>query len=420
MKETQLSSQTNAQAFDVESEVIRRYKAGAQAPEPALCCPVQYQGEYLKMLPTEIIEKDYGCGDPSVYVFEGDRALDLGSGSGKICYILSQKVGATGHVIGVDFNPAMLALSRKYLKPMQEKLGYGNVDFRTGKIQDLALDLDLLQQWLDTHPVKTTEDMAALDAECDRIRREQPLVPDNSVDVVVSNCVLNLVSARDKVHLFGEIHRVLARDGRAVISDIVCDEEPTQAILDDPELWSGCISGAYQEKAFLEQFAEAGFYGIEILKREEEPWQVVDGIEFRSLTVQAFKGKEGPCLERNQAVIYKGPWKQVDDDDGHTFQRGERSAVCDKTFNLLTSPAGPYAEHMLAVPPMQKIPLNQAEEFACLGARKRHPRETKGDDYTLNMQAEDACCSETSSTTVSACCGETPGRNTCRSLLKLL
>src|SRR5439155_9502124 len=124
----------------------------------------------------------------------------------------------------------------------------------------------------------------------------------------VSNCVLNLVEPRAKRQLFGEIFRVLKRGGRAVISDIVSDEDVPDHLQNDPELWSGCISGALTEEAFLKAFSEAGFYGIRILKFDEKPWRAVEGIEFRSVTIEAWKGKQGPCFERNQAVIYKGPF----------------------------------------------------------------------------------------------------------------
>ena len=97
--------------------------------------------------------------------------------------------------------------------------------------------------------------------------------------------------------------------GRAVISDIVSDEEVPEHLQNDPELWSGCISGALTEEGFLAAFTEAGFYGVQILNRDEQPWQTVEGIEFRSVTIEAFKGKQGPCVERNQAVIYKGPFQ---------------------------------------------------------------------------------------------------------------
>ncbi len=107
-----------------------------------------------------------------------------------------------------------------------------------------------------------------------------------------------------------------------MISDIVSDEPSPEHLQNDPELWSGCISGALTEDGFLEAFEQAGFYGIRLLKRDAQPWQTVEGIEFRSVTVEAFKGKQGPCFERNQAVIYKGPFKEVLDDDGHRMERG--------------------------------------------------------------------------------------------------
>jgi hypothetical protein len=141
-------------------------------------------------------------------------------------------------------------------------------------------------------------------------------------------------------------------------------------------------------------FEAAGFYGIEILKREDAPWQVIDGIEFRSMTVRAYKGKEGECWERKQAVIYKGPWKQVVDDDGHTFCRGERMAVCDKTFQILTRSDSPYREDTIAIAPYQEIPLAEAIAFSCKSKAIRHPKETKGADYTLTVpQANNDCCS---------------------------
>ncbi len=124
---------------------------------------------------------------------------------------------------------------------------------------------------------------------------------DDSVDVVVSNCVLNLVEPKSKRQLFAEIFRVLRKGGRAVISDIVSDEEVPEHLQSDPELWSGCISGALTEDGFLKAFSDAGFYGIQILKRDEKPWRTVEGIEFRSVTVQAFKGKvtaeAGQCCD---------------------------------------------------------------------------------------------------------------------------
>ena len=386
------SSSEAAVGYDIESEVKTRYAAGALASEAALCCPVDYDPHYLKIIPKEIIDRDYGCGDPSKHVEAGETVLDLGSGGGKICYILSQKVGSAGSVIGVDMNDSMLALARKYQEPIAKTVGYKNTDFRKGKIQDLALSLDKAQTWLDKHPIGSIDDVQKFEAECDRLRRDETLIPDSSIDAVVSNCVLNLVKPAEKRKLFAEMFRVLKNGGRCVISDIVWDEPPTDAILNDPKLWSGCISGAFGEVEFLEMFEQAGFYGIEVLVRQEEPWQTIDGVEFRSLTVRAYKGKQGECREHHQAVVYKGPWKQVRDDDNHIFFRGERMAVCKKTFDLMTDPNGPYAGHIVGVEPIAAVKLDDAMLFDCKRVAKRHAKETKGHDYHATTDPAGDCC----------------------------
>jgi arsenite methyltransferase len=378
--------------FDIESEVKTRYSAGSKEAEPALCCPVNYDPKYLKIIPPEIIERDYGCGDPSKHVGEGETVLDLGSGGGKICYILAQKVGASGKVIGVDMNDDMLALARKYESHIASKVGYHITDFRKGYIQDLALPLDGVEAYLKKHPIHSAADLAAFNAHCDTLRREKPLVASGSVDVIVSNCVLNLVKNEQKRQLFAEMFRVLKNGGRAVISDIVCDEPPTKAIMDDPALWSGCISGAFQETEFLQMFEDAGFYGVEILERQPEPWQTIDGVEFRSLTVRAYKGKQGPCYEHNQAVIYKGPWKQVRDDDGHTFFRGQRMAVCMKTYKLMTDPKGPYAGMIEGIEPINAISAEDAKLFDCHRTTTRHARESKGVEYRVTSALDPSTC----------------------------
>ena len=158
----------------------------------------------------------------------------------------------------------------------------------------------------------------------------------------------------------------------------------------DPTLWSGCLSGAFREDKFLTAFEEAGFHGIFIAKRATEPWQTIGGIEFRSLTIVAYKGKHGPCLERNQAVIYKGPFKKVLDDDGHAYNRGQRMAVCDKTFQLLSRT--PYAGMFELISPRIDVPLESATIFACRPNQFQDPRETKGKDYDTTTNSVGSCC----------------------------
>jgi arsenite methyltransferase len=381
---------------DVEQAVAERYSAGAQAVEAALCCPVDYDPRFLQVIPQEVLDRDYGCGDPSQHLGEGETVLDLGSGGGKIAFIASQVVGAGGRVIGVDINDDMLALAETAKRQVADAIGYGNVEFRKGRIQDLRLDVSATERWLATNPVSDLASLQAFEAETARQRVEAPLVPDASVDAVVSNCVLNLVATDLKGQLFAEILRVLRKGGRAIISDIVSDVEVPEHLRADPELWSGCISGAFQEEAFLRAFEDAGFYGVTLEKRDSAPWQVVEGIEFRSVTVVAYKGKQGPCYDHGQAVVFKGPWKAVLDDDAHVYERGIPTAVCAKTFQILQG--RPYDGQFELLEPAEPVDPATAPLFACAppasltSSDPAAPARRTVAGMTTTGSADGACC----------------------------
>jgi SAM-dependent methyltransferase len=381
-----------ADRIDPEAAVRERYSGAARVRETALCCPTSYDPGLLAAIPDEVLERDYGCGNPAAHLRPGETVLDLGSGVGKACFMASQVVGPAGHVIGVDVNDDMLAVARRNAPEVARRTGYDNVTFKKGKIQDLGLDLEAAERYLRTRPVATADALLRFEAEVARLRRDTPLIADASIDVVVSNCVLNLVRPEDKRRLFGEIHRVLRRGGRAIISDIVSDEDVPEHLQRDPDLWSGCISGAFREDLLQRAFEEAGFYGITVLDRQQTPWRTVEGIEFRSVTVAAYKGKEGPCLDQKHAVVYRGPFRQVLDDDGHVFRRGDRVAVCGKTYEILTR--APYAEHFDRIPPHAPVPLEEAPAFPCgRGAVRRDPRETKGAGYRVTTEPAPETCS---------------------------
>jgi SAM-dependent methyltransferase len=350
-----MSTSTATASTTSEDSVYNRYAAAAQQREEALCCPVEYPTDFLSVIPQEIIERDYGCGDPTRFVHEGETVVDLGSGGGKLCYIMSQVVGPRGRVIGVDCNLEMLSLARKYRPEVAQRVGYGNVEFRYGMIQDLQLDLDLLEQELAKQPVSDSSGWLTLRNVEERLKRSQPLIESNTVDCVVSNCVLNLVRQQDRRQLFAEIFRVLKSGGRAAISDIVSDQDVPRHMQENPELWSGCISGAFREDLFLQAFEDAGFHGVEIAKRQSEPWRTVEGIEFRSVTVVADKGKPEPGQERNQPVVYRGPLKQVMDDEGNIYSRGVRKAVSAATCGLLHQ--APYSGMFYAIEPQTLVQL---------------------------------------------------------------
>lgn len=322
--------------LDTEKTVRDRYGNAANQREAALCCPVDYDAKYLRAIPQEVIDRDYGCGDPSKYVREGETVLDLGSGGGKICFIASQVVGATGRVIGVDLNDEMLSLARKSQPMVASKVGYDNVEFRKGKIQDLAVDRDRVDQFLIERPVTDELGLRSLEQYLDVMRNQDPMIADETVDVVVSNCVLNLVDSAEKEILFDEIFRVLKPGGRAVISDIVADQEVPLEMQADAELWSGCLSGAFETTAFLDAFEQAGFVDVRLQDLQIEPWQVIEGIAFRSATVIAYRPhlvSEGDeVIEQTEAFlaiqdstrrVYRGPFKHVVDDEGRMYTRGE-------------------------------------------------------------------------------------------------
>ena len=152
--------------LDQTQAVDDRYGAAALEQEACLCTPVAFNPKWLDVIPSEVVERDYGCGDPTRWVESGDTVLDLGSGSGKNAFICAQVVGADGAVIGVDRNADMLALSRGAAPVVAERIGYSNVRFVEGAIEAL--------------------DASGPDG--------APLIADASVDLVLSNCVLNLVN----------------------------------------------------------------------------------------------------------------------------------------------------------------------------------------------------------------------------------
>lgn len=184
-----------------------------------------------------------GCGLPtnSAGIKPGDTVLDLGSGAGNDCFVARAETGADGRVIGVDFTPAMIEKARTNTT----KLGYQNVEFRQGDIEQLPLT-------------------------------------SNMVDVVVSNCVLNLVP--DKAKAFAEMHRVLRKGGHFSISDIVLTRELPDALQQAAEMYAGCVSGAMQEVEYLGHLVAAGFDNVSVRKRK--PIVIPDDILSRYLSTE--------------------------------------------------------------------------------------------------------------------------------------
>lgn len=219
-------------------KIVREHYAGAVESRPAgsACCTPKsgccctsgsstsfssveklYEDPDIKDLPEEVTGLSLGCGDPITLAAlqPGQTVLDLGSGGGIDCFLAGKKVGAQGHVIGVDMTPAMIDRARLNA----EKMGVENVEFRLGEIEHLP-------------------------------------VADNSVDVIISNCVINLSPEKEQV--FHEIYRVLKPGGKMAVSDIVTDGDLPAEIKSDLSAWAGCVAGAWDIKDYLAVIRAAG------------------------------------------------------------------------------------------------------------------------------------------------------------------
>jgi SAM-dependent methyltransferase len=195
-----------------------------------------------------------------------------------------------------------------------------------------------------------------------------------------------LVAEKDRQFMLAEIFRTLKPGGRVAISDIVSDEHVPAHLKADKTLWSGCISGAFQEEAFMQAFLDAGFIAVTYDKWDAEPWQVVEGIEFRSVTLTAVKPSEIASDDLGQAVIYKGPFKEVYDDAGRAYPRGQRVAVSARFFDRLTNE--PYADQFIGIEPAQKPETPTG--FCKASGSLRPASETKGGVHT--GEADGGCC----------------------------
>lgn len=298
----------NEQEDSIIQSVSQRYAKAVTTGEQ-MCCPTGYNHEDLgKFIPEAVLKVSYGCGTPVGLstVKPGEVVLDIGSGGGIDCFDASRKVGASGKIIGIDMTNEMLSLARTHAPTVAKNLGYpaSNVDFRKG----LA----------DAMPVE-----------------------DNHVDLIISNCVINL--APDKKKVFREMFRVLQPGGRFTISDIVADQPVPQYMIHDSAKWGDCLSGALTIQDYWGRLREAGFRGLHQVT--VIPWRVIDGIHFVSVTLTGYKTTAAASSSAPVFATLTGPFSQVTDEGGTTFLRGAPQQVDEKTVNLLS--LAPYKDHFV-------------------------------------------------------------------------
>lgn len=279
------------------------------------CCDVSSLPDWLKpllaKLHPQVTERYYGCGLVAPAVLEGARVLDLGSGSGRDCYLLAQLVGSQGQVVGVDMTPEQLAVANAHLHYHAEQFGFANVEFRQGYIENLdALGLS-----------------------------------DASFDVIVSNCVINLSPDKDSV--LREAYRLLKKGGELYFSDIYADRRLPAALREDELLYGECLGGALYWNDFHNLAKRHGFADPRLV--EDRPIAISDPklaaklgtTRFYSATYRLFKldDLEPACEDHGQAVIYHGGIAAAPHsfvlDKHHQIETGKVFPVCGNTYRML-------------------------------------------------------------------------------------
>lgn len=251
---------------DSRTVVKEFYQAAAETAKEDILNPVSYPEASVSHIPPPYRFRGYGCGSPvlDARLQAGETVLDLGCGAGVECFIAARLVGKKGRVFGVDMLDTMLSRAAQGANGVAVNLGYRNLEFKKGYLEDLP-------------------------------------IPDSSIDVVLSNCVINL--SGHKRRTFAEIFRVLKPGGRLIISDVVSETEPDPALKNDPVLRGECLAGALTERDLFGLLAESGFMAVRILKRF--PYRAIQGHQFFSLTYEA---RKQPAVQEMRRVMYRGPF----------------------------------------------------------------------------------------------------------------
>jgi arsenite methyltransferase len=307
-------NQTLSEVENYYGEVLSR----TEDLQTNACCsletiPTEHK-QILKLIEPEILERSYGCGSPIPPLLKGISVLDLGCGVGRDSFLISHLVGPEGRVIGLDMTAKQLEIPRRLRDTQMQKFGFEqpNIEFLDGKIEDL----------------------------------EAAQIQSESLDLVISNCVINL--SVDKQQVFSEIFRVLSQGGELYFSDVFANRRIPENLKSDPVLYGECLSGALYFEDFRRIMQSVGFLDFRVVSQApvtvENPklQSRIGNIKFSSLTIRAFKldELEDRCEDFGQVAIYKGTIPNQADsfilDDHHEFETGRPMLVCGNTAAMLS------------------------------------------------------------------------------------
>jgi SAM-dependent methyltransferase len=316
----------NSDKEDVSRKDVQNfYSKAALTAQETLCCPTQYDSGELSHIPKEVLEISYGCGSPvgKAGLQKGQTVLDLGSGGGIDCFIAAKCVGKTGRVYGIDMTEEMLNVARQNADQVVKNLGYNNIEFKQGFLENIPIE-------------------------------------DMSVDLVTSNCVINLSTKKGDV--FKEIHRILKNEGRFLIADIISEAEVPEEMRNNKELWGECVSGALTLQEFLNFARDNQFNGLHIQK--DYLWKEVAGIKFYSYTIEGskFSSRENPCDSNSVFATYAGPFDTVVF-QGTKFQLGVTVEIDRNTAAMMSSHS--YSGQFIITDPEIEKPTESNSETSC-------------------------------------------------------
>lgn len=249
---------------------------------------------------------------------------------------------------------------------------------------DLKIDPQVIEQNLQTIGCGDLSAMRALHSAIEQQSRSAPLIADASIDTVIVDLITNRMTAGDAKRTISEAFRVLKKNGRLLMTVLMADEIIRVPL---PMTVGGWKASQFPiETEIFMELERAGYHGMRYINYEMPETIEHANVELGLVVIEAHKGKQGECLDQGHAVIFRGPWREVYDDDGHRYGRGERTAVCAKTYAILMQ--APYADFFFGLPCRAAPPLKDSPAFDCATPAIRHPRITKG----IEKLDSSTCC----------------------------